>query len=425
MTRRCTDLVVIVALSGLLIASCTASARPTPPAATPAPASPPVAPVKLVYWEDEADDGDVVLDALATEFTRIHPHITVERIHLSYEELLDRAAHDAAPDLVRCISECTGPLSASGRFQPAGTLFDAQFLADFLPGALEAATLQGVVWGIPDNYGDSLLLIYNRSLVTELPADTDAWIAQLGLLTRADEDRWGLAYHLAEPYWLIPWVGGFGGWIFDATGQPTLDSPAVVEALRFVWHLRHVAQVTPPQADYDMALDYFRQGRAAYLIDGDWSLERLRETGIPFGVRALPRVSATGLPPTPLATARHWFIARAGLAEPARRAAVTAFVAFMAGTQSQSRWLETAHRLPSSLAVAASPAIAADPLLAGTMEQLRWSRGLPAAPAMHCVWRAMRPGLEDVMADRLEAKVAAQTMQAEAMACIHQMADRP
>ncbi|MGC8781728.1 MAG: extracellular solute-binding protein [Anaerolineae bacterium] len=412
-----------LALWVAFLAACAAGPNAAQGPASPA-AGPTVAPrVKLTYWEEEADDGDVVLDGLAAGFMRQNPTVAVERVHLSYEELVDRIESGAtAPDLVRCISDCTAAVALSGRFRPAADLFDRAFLARFLPGAVEAARFGATVWGIPDNYEDVLLLIYNRNLVEAPAADTDAWIGQLRALTDADADRYGLAYNLNEPYWLIPWIGGFGGWILDEADRPTLDTPAMVEALRFVDRLHRSERVTPLQADYDVALDYFRQGRAAYLIDGTWSLERLHEAKIPFGVTALPRVSATGLVPTPLATARHWFFGATD--DPERSAAARAFVEFMTSADAQERWLSRAQRLPSRREVAAGEAIAADPLLRGIMAQLAGARGLPAAPAMRCVWSAMRPALEATMAGQTSPEAAARAMQKEAERCMTEMSGR-
>lgn len=400
----------------LLTAALLVACAPGRAASTP-PVGPTAAPrVQLTYWEEEADDGDVVLDGLAAEFMRQNPTIKIERVHLSSEELLSRIESGASADLVRCSSDCTTAVAQSARFRPAAELFDRAFLVDFLPGALEAAQFNATIWGIPDNYDDCLVLIYNKALVEAVAADTDAWIVRLKALTRPAEDRYGLAYFLDEPYWLIPWIGGFGGWILDDAGRPTLDTPAMIAALRFVGRLHDVERVTPPQADYDVALDYFRQGRAAYLIDGTWSLERLREAKIAFGIAALPKVSATGLTPTPLATARHWFAAATNDAD--RLAAARAFVEFMTSAPAQERWLDRAQRLPSRRTVAAGPGVAADPLLAGIMVQLSVARGLPAAPAMQCVWPAMRPGLAAVMAGRMTPEAAARAMQAEADRCM-------
>ncbi len=203
--------------------------------------------------------------------------------------------------------------------------------------------------------------------------------------------------------------------------RPTLDTPAMVEALRFAARLHNSERVMPLQADYDVALDYFRQGRAAYLIDGTWSLERLQEAKMPFGVAALPQISATGLAPTPLATARHWFVA--AMDDEQRTATARDLVEFMTSEHAQRQWLRRAQRLPSRQAIAFGDVVAADPLLRGIMAQLVVARGLPQAAAMRCIWPAMRPALEATMAGRTTPEAAARAMQHEAGRCMTQMAD--
>ncbi len=373
--------------------------------------------ITIKYWEEEADDGDVLLDSLTAEFMKANRSIKVERVHLGYGELLDKLKRDGAPDIVRCISDCVGSLSQSGQFRPLDDLFDQGFLEQFLPGALAAATIRGRLWGIPDNYGSHLMLIYNRALVGAVPPDTDAWIAQLKTLTNEAEDRYGLAYFLDEPYWLLPWVGGFGGWPLDGADAPTLDTPAMRDALQFARDLKLTHRVVPPQADYDMAFDYFKQGRAAYLIDGEWSLDALRQAGLSFGVVPIPRVSVTGLDPTPVASGTHWFLA--SHLQGSRLIASRTYVEFMTSAHAQGRWLEKVQRLPSLREVAAtSDKIATDPILKGAMDQLGKSRGLPPAPEMRCVWSAMRPSLEAVLADRVTSVAASKVMQAEAERCV-------
>jgi len=389
--------------------------------------TPAAQPILLTYWEEEGDDGDVLLDSLANEFMRANPHVKVERVHFGYEELLDKLKTADAPDLVRCLSDCAGPFSKSGRFRPADGLFDRAFLDRFFPGALAAATVSGTLWGIPDNYGNHLMLIYNKDLVRDVPSDTDAWISQFKTLTQADERQYGLSYFLEEPYWLVPWIGGFGGWLLDSHDNPTLDTQATIDALQFVRSLKTEHQVVPPVADYDIAFDYFKQGLAAYLIDGDWSLDRLRDAGANFGVTPLPRVSATGLDPTPVTSGKFWFVGQAAGKDAARLDAARQFAEFMTSARAQERWLDKAGRLPSAVAVAKSPKIAASPILSGAMAQLSRGRGLPPAPEMRCVWSAMRPGLEAVLADRTTPAAAAKAMQAEAVACVEKMRakDRP
>ncbi|MCU0502654.1 MAG: extracellular solute-binding protein [Anaerolineae bacterium] len=413
---------LLLSAACLLLAACSIAPRKAvAPDVVAASGTPAAQPILLTYWEEEGDDGDVLLDSLATEFMRANPRVKVERVHFGYEELLDKLKTADVPDLVRCLSDCAGPLSQSGRFRPADDIFDRDFLERFFPGALAAATVTGTLWGIPDNYGNHLMLIYNKDLVQDVPGDTDAWIAQLKTLTQADARQYGLSYYWQEPYWLMSWLGGFGGWPLDERDNPTLDTQAMIDALLFTRSLKLEHQVVPPEVDYDVAFDYFKQGLAAYLIDGDWSLDRLRDAGVNFGVAPLPRVSATGVDPTPLTSGKFWFVGQSAGQDATRLDAARRFAEFMTSPRAQERWLDKAGRLPSAVEVAKSPKIAASPILTAEMTQLSRGRGLPPAPEMRCVWSALRPGLEAVLADRTTPAAAAKAMQAEAVACVEKM----
>ena len=72
----------------LALAACTAgqapAAAPSPTAgltATPtiSAIATPSGPITITYWETDTDDADVVLDALAGEFMKANPAITVKR----------------------------------------------------------------------------------------------------------------------------------------------------------------------------------------------------------------------------------------------------------------------------------------------------------------------------------------------------------
>jgi len=84
---------------------------------------------------------------------------------------------------------------------------------------------------------------------------------------------WGLVFNIGEPLWLVPWLGGFGGWMLDdLTDMPTLNSAAMTGALQLLRDLSSTYKVVPPECDYETARVLFEEGKAAMLIDGDWAL---------------------------------------------------------------------------------------------------------------------------------------------------------
>jgi arabinogalactan oligomer/maltooligosaccharide transport system substrate-binding protein len=241
------------------------------------------------------------------------------------------------------------------------------------------------------------MLIYNKQLVAQVPADTNGWLAQLKTLTDPAKGQYGLVYDLKEPYWLIPWLGGFGGWPLDEASRPTLATEPMAHALQFLHDLKWVHKVVPPDANYASAFDLFRSGKAAYVIDGAWNLDRYHGAGVDLGVTALPKVSETGLFPSPLTLGKYWFMSK-DVKGPQLDASVK-FVEFMTSAQAQESWASKAGRLPSSKEAAGSEVIAQDAIKLGSVDQLSKGRGLQSVPEMYCAWDAMRDPLAGIMDD--------------------------
>jgi arabinogalactan oligomer/maltooligosaccharide transport system substrate-binding protein len=321
--------------------------------------------------------------------------------------------------VVRGAGELAGPFGELGIVRPLDAIIPQSTLDQFFPGALAVARVHGWLWGVPDNYGNQLMLIYNKKLVNAIPTDTDRWVAQLKTLTDPAQGQYGLVYDLKEPFWLIPWLGGFGGWPLDEANRPDLASEPMVGALQFLQDLKLVHGVVPADVNYQSAYELFRSGKAAYVIDGAWNLDRYRGAGVDLGVAALPRVTRTGLFPSPLTLGKYWFISQAATG-PHLDAAVK-FIEFMTSAEAQEAWVSKAGRLPSSKVAAKSEVITQDAINLGSVDQLSKGRGLQSVPEMYCAWGAMRAPLAAVMDGTMTPTAASQAMQEEAERCIADM----
>lgn len=414
----------------LTLVACTSPRRPGPAAATatpvvePAPTlSPPAGPITVTYWEEDSNEAGVLLDALAAAFMQANPGISVVRVHRGYADLRSQfraaAFSSTGPTLVRAPGEFAGPFGELNIVKPLDELFSSDFLDQFFPGALDGATAQGKLWGLPDNFGGHLMLLYNKALISTIPTDTNAWVAQLKTLTDPANGQYGLVFPVSESYWLMPWLSGFGGWVLDAQGHVALDTAEMIEALWFLHDLRFQQRVLPESGGYEAAYDLFRSGKAAYIIDGAWNLAYYEGLGLEVGVATLPRVSQTGLLPAPMATGRYWFIAKD--VSGAELDAAARFVEFMTSTEAQELWLAQMRRLPSLQGALRSATITTDPVLVGIMAQLRVARGVPPALEMACAWQGIGAFLPDVMGGQLSPDAAAPQMQAQADACVEEM----
>jgi len=397
-------------------------AAPEPTEAAPVVTEAPVAePVTIAFWEQEGDDVDVFIDSLIADFQAANPNITVERTHYENEALRDQfqtaSLANAAPEVVRVPNDFAGPFSELQIVAPVSDLFDDAFLGQFFEGALGPAVVGGTLWGVPDNYGNHLMLIYNKSLITEPPATFEELITKANELTTGDVQ--GFAYNLNEPYWGAGFYGAFGGWPLDENDAPQFNNQSFIDYLTFVASLK-TDGVVPEECDYACADTLMKEGKAAMIINGDWSLGDYQTAlGDNFAVAPVPSINGNTF--TEMTAGKYFMVSNAVLEDAAKKDAVTKFITFMTSAEVQKKWLDDWKRLPSNIEVAKDPSIASDAVLSGSMAALSNGRGQPAAAQMRCAWDAWRPNLEGVMAGSVtpaDAAVAAQTSADECVATL-------
>lgn len=395
----------------------TPTATPTPmarPTGTPVPAaSPTVAATpspeasRLVLWESLPPAQTEQLAADVAAFNRIFPHITIELQHYDAPETLVAAVQAGRVDydLILGAAPLLAQLQQAEKIQPLTALFPPTFWDGFINAALTGAGWNDEIWGVPDEAGFHLLLFYNADWVTAPPATTDDMATLAQDLTSGA--RQGLVMNSADPLWLIPWLGGYGGWLTDDQGRPTLNSPAMVEALTLFQSWQTGA------ADYPGAREAFTGGRAAMLIDGNWAIDELpAETTINWQVAPLPVVASNGQSPAPLVLARYWAV---GAETTGRRAeSALAFLEFIVAPDRQLAWTEQFGLLPSRRDALASPQILTNSTRRISAQQLQAGRGVPLGVDTNALLDAMRGPLQQVLAGELEPAGAAELMQAQA-----------
>ena len=282
---------------------------------------------------------------------------------------------------------------------------------------------------IGDRFGNHLALVYNQDFLADPPPETTDELIALARANTVDEDgdgrpeRYGLVWNYTEPFFAVPFLTGHGAWFFDreltARGKfvPTLDTPESRAAFVFVAALRNEHRVLPPSADYEAASALFLAGKAAMLIDGDWSWQRYLEAPkIDAAVAPLPEVSSTGLPMGPTVAPKGYSLSVVATGDRADRAVDA--IRFLTGAETQHEYLVRRKVWPSRLAVRDESLLAEDPTLAASVAQLERGEPMPTAVEMRAVWDAMRGPFEQLMAGSMSADQAAAAMQRDALARI-------
>ena len=362
-------------------------------------AVPAAAQTDLTLWTTEEAGPLEFVEGLAAAYSEANPDVNITTIFHAPEDMvndvLTAALGGQAPDVLWTQADHVGPLSAAYQIAPLDGLVDTSV---YEPAALEVTTVDGQAWGAPNSFGNALMLYYNKDIVAEAPANTDELIELAVANTDVANDKYGLVYNQTQSFWLTPWLGGFGAEVFDAEGNPTLDSDEMVNALTFLQDLKWEHGVMPVDADYDVADGLFKGGDAAMIINGDWTLGAYKDIfGDSLGIAPLPEVVG-GDWPAPWLSGKYLMLPAATAEDEEKAAVVADLVDFINNTENQVAMAESLARIPGNAEAIADPVVADDPFIAGTAAASANGTGQPVNLEMNCAWDAMTSALVSVNA---------------------------
>lgn len=358
--------------------------------------------------EGEGDGGLQFVQSLADLYMEQNPGVTINVVDHDTESLREdfQTASLAGdpPQLLWTVNDHAGPFTVADLIQPVQDMYNAD---EFV----EPLELAGDYWGVPISSGNHLMLMYNRSLISEPPANTDELISMSQEVMAGNEDVYGIVYNSLEAFWLVPWLGGFGGQVFAEDGvTPNLDTDAMVNTLQFLYDLEHTHGIVPEGSDYSTIDTLFQEGRAAMAINGDWAINQYRNAlGDDFGVAPIPMVSSTGQMPAPYTSGKYFMVA-AGV-EGEQLALIQDFIAFATSEEQQLRLVEEVGVLPARLSVLDNPIVTDDPLLTASAEQMTYGVPMPSVVEMRAIWDAIGTEQNLVLGEDKDPAAAASDMQ--------------
>jgi arabinogalactan oligomer/maltooligosaccharide transport system permease protein len=385
----------------------------------------------ITIWHQSRPNEREFLAAEISSFEAVHPDVTIRPLYKETEELRSgfqaAALAGAGPELVYGPSDVLDTFHTMGIIQDLSPWLPEAERAEFVDGALTTLPAHGDAGRrdlvqIGDRFGNHLALVYNRRLVASPPTTSDELVKVAVANTNDDDgdgrmDRYGLVWNYTEPFFAIPFVTGFGGWVFrepvTVPPVPDLESQAMTAALGFIRDLRDVHKVAPANCDYELADSLFKTGRAAMIVNGDWSWsDYLENPEIDAAVAVLPTVTPTGTPMRPMVAPKGYSL-NANTRGVAADAAM-AFVRHMASEETQRRLVQRLRMLPARKSVWGDPVFTADATLAASRAQLENGRLMPVATELRAVWDGMRPAYQAVLGGTLEPAAAAERMQHDA-----------
>jgi len=392
--------VLALALAALTLASCGKKAKTSS------------GPQEIVLWMQMDPAERTRLDSTLAGYMASHPGIKVTAVPYDTENLRQQfqtaAAGGAGPQLIFGPSDQVGPLSLLQLLKPLDETMPQGFFERFVPQALD--TLNGHLWAAPDQVGNHLMLCYNKKLVPSAPTTHEEFLKAAKANTGGG--RYGFAMNVTEPYWLAPFLAGYGGWVMTGDGTPTLDTPAMTQALAYLADLKNKQGIMPKESDYQIAETLFKEGKAAMIINGPWSWAGYRAAGIDLGIAPIWTLP-NGEPAHPMTASKGYSI-NVNVKDD-ELPAVIELVTFLTSPEATLKDATTLGILPSHKDAWNDPSIQNDPMLKASQGGYALGRRMPVRPEMRVIWDTMRPGLQKVMNGSATAAQAAAEMQKAAV----------
>jgi multiple sugar transport system substrate-binding protein len=271
----------------LILSACV---KPTQVPATGQLPEPIVQPEKTVInaiFMEQAGYQQSDIEAITAEFEQKNPDIDVQTEYVSWEALHDKivtssAAKSGAYDVV--LLDCIWP----AEFAQAGFLLDVTekvseaMRKDIWPGALEAATYKGRLYGMPW-LNDVMYLYYNEEILKaagfDMPPQTWTELEQMG---KTAVDKGLVKYPFIESFKqeesltiaYTYYLASFGGKFFDENNKPAFNSPEGLAALNFMVNGMKNGLYNPASLEslYEEVRRAFSQGEALFSVNWTYQL---------------------------------------------------------------------------------------------------------------------------------------------------------
>jgi len=251
----------------------------------PLPAAP--EPVTLKVMTFLAYDTPEVEPAIATEFMKEHPEITVEIESVPFSDYFTKLktliAGGEAPDVVSLNIENTAAFADLGALADLEPFIqkDGYDLSQYYESTLQMSVYNGKQYGLPASFS-TVVLFYNKDLFDQAgiayPDETWDWakLIEVGKQLTVDKENDGIIdqFGYAAAWWPVHlYMNGADVFNADKT-KCALTEPAAVEGLKNMADLALVEKIAPNRSDLKTQSDWdmFMAGRLAMFPVGPWGI---------------------------------------------------------------------------------------------------------------------------------------------------------
>ncbi|MBT1278565.1 maltose ABC transporter substrate-binding protein [Thermoanaerobacter sp. CM-CNRG TB177] len=340
---------------------------------------------KLLVWESEGPEGEFIQYA-AKKFTEKYG-VEVVYEPVTHTDAPGKLATDGpagiGADVFAAPHDKTGELVASGLIQE-NDLFADRIRNEFMQGAGDAVSFQGVVYGYPTGI-ETYALFYNKEYVKEPPKTYQDIVEFAKEFNDLASNRFGFMWDVGNAYYSHSFVAGYGGYVFGKGGTDKddigLNSKEAVEGAKFLVSLKEILPLKSDDTNYQVMDGMFKEGKAAMIINGPWAVRGYQEAGVDFGIAPLPLLP-NGEHPASFSGVRTMFVS----AYTKYPNAAKLFADFITSEEMLLKRYEITKQIPPMKSLMNADIIKSDPYAAPFLEQAQFAVPMPSIPQMGVVW---------------------------------------
>jgi len=343
----------------------------------------------LLVWEDQSTGVQDFVAYVIDEFNKIYPDIEVTFVPVDPIE--------ATPNM-----ELTGPTGEGadvfaaphdhlGRLVSGGIALENDMIVpdEFLDAAIVGTSYDGTLYGYPaaiETYG----LFYNKDIIDTTAQSFDEVVEFAGTFNDPSSNKFGLMWDVANAYFDYIFPAGYGAYLFGPTGTDRdilgFDTQAGIDGLTYFQSLREIYNVDAADANYDAMMASFREGNAAYIINGPWAFQECIDAGLNFGVIEFP-VFPNGNHPVTFSGIRAVYVS----AFTEYPNAAKLFAEFMTSPEMLQKRYELTAQIPPRKGMTIE-----DEYSAAILAQAAYAVPMPSIPEMDLYWTTMGGTLANI-----------------------------
>jgi arabinogalactan oligomer/maltooligosaccharide transport system substrate-binding protein len=257
----------------------------------------------------------------------------------------------------------------------------------------------GKLFGLPMGV-EVPALIYNKKLIQEIPDTWEKLLEECSTMNDFSNRKYGFLMDIGNPYFTNAITDAYGGYIFKAAdsgfdvndiGVNSAESKAAFK--RFIGYAT-VDKLFPKTMKFEAMQQAFKNGKAAVIFDGPWSVMGYKQAGIDLGVAPLPKIEAAGTYPRVYSGA--YGLAISAFAK--NKEGAIEFIKFATGKKENvMKYYSLTQRIPALKECLELPEVKDEAIQNAFSKQIENSIKQPNVPEMDTTWGPLMEAVQVVI----------------------------